>query len=54
MELNGEKSSIEPDALRGVRSRGEFGALLNSVFGPEVAAQYKWTGRAITGASSVK
>jgi hypothetical protein len=49
VEVNGQKSTTQRDALKGVHSRGEFGSMLKSVFRPEVAAQTKWTGRTITG-----
>ena len=49
IEVNGQKSTMHRDALKGVHSRGEFGSMLKSVFRPEIAAQSKWTGRAITG-----
>jgi len=49
LEVNGQKSSMQRDALKGVHSRGEFGSMLKSIFRPEAAAQYKWAGRAITG-----
>jgi len=35
--------------MQGVLTRGEFGAMLKSIFRPEVSARYKWTGRAMTG-----
>ncbi len=49
LEVNGQKSSMQRDGLKGVHSSGEFGSLLKSIFGPEVAARYKWAGRAMTG-----
>lgn len=49
LEVNGQKSSVQRDALKGVSSRGEFGAMLKSIFRPEVAAQYHWAGRAMAG-----
>ena len=49
VEVNGQKSTTQRVALKGVHSRGEFGSMLKSVFRPEVATQSKWTGRAITG-----
>jgi hypothetical protein len=49
LEVNGQKSSMQRDAFRGVHSRGEFGSMLKSIFRPEAAAQYKWAGRAMTG-----
>jgi hypothetical protein len=49
LEVNGLKSNMQRDALKGVRSRGEFGSMLKSIFRPEAAAKYKWAGRAITG-----
>jgi hypothetical protein len=49
LEVNGQKSSVQREALKGVHSRGEFGSMLKSIFRPEAAAQYKWAGRAMTG-----
>lgn len=49
LEVNGEKSSLGRDELKGVQSRGEFGSMLKSIFRPEAAAQYKWAGRALNG-----
>jgi hypothetical protein len=49
LEVNGQKSSMRRDALKGVHSRGEFGSMLRSIFRPEAAAKYKWAGRAMTG-----
>jgi hypothetical protein len=49
LEMNGIKSSMQRDGLKGVHSRGEFGSMLKSIFAPEAAAEYKWAGRAMTG-----
>ena len=49
LEINGQKSSVRRDAFKGVHSNGEFGSMLKSIFRPEAAAQYKWSGRALTG-----
>ena len=49
LEVNGQKSSMQRDALKGVRSRGEFGSMLKSIFRREAAAKYNWAGRAMTG-----
>ena len=49
IEVNGQKSNTQRDALKGVQSRGEFGSMLRSVFRPEVGVQPKWAGRALTG-----
>jgi hypothetical protein len=49
LEVNGQRSSMQRDALKGVRSRGEFGSMLKSIFRPEAEAKYKWGGRAMTG-----
>ena len=49
LEMNGIKSSMQRDGLKGVHSRGEFGSMLKSIFAPEAAAQYKWAGRGMTG-----
>lgn len=49
LEVNGLKSNMQRDALKGVRTRGEFGAMLKSIFRLEAAAKYTWAGRAMTG-----
>lgn len=49
LEVNGLRSNARRDAFTGVHSRGEFGGMLKSIFSPEAAAQYKWSGRAISG-----
>ena len=49
LEVNGQKSSVQREALKGVHSRGEFGSMLKSIFRLEAGAQYKWSGRAMTG-----
>jgi hypothetical protein len=48
LEVNGAKP--EPGVeLRGVRSRGEFGTMLQALFSPDTQAGYKWAGRAQIG-----
>jgi hypothetical protein len=49
LEVNGQTSNLGRAALKGVSSRGEFGSMLKSVFRPEIGAQYKWAGQALTG-----
>ena len=49
LEVNGQKSSVQRETLKGVHSRGEFGSMLKSIFRLEAGAQYKWSGRAMTG-----
>jgi hypothetical protein len=49
LEINGLKADKMRKRLEGVRSRGEFGTMLKSLFGAEVNAKYKWAGRAMTG-----
>jgi hypothetical protein len=49
LEVNGQKSGVDREKLEGVRSRGEFGSMLKSIFRPEISARYKWAGRAMTG-----
>ena len=49
LEVNGQKSATNREKLEGVRSRGEFGSMLKSIFRPEISARYKWAGRAMTG-----
>lgn len=48
LEVNGAKP--EPGVeLGGVRSRGEFGTMLQALFSPDTQAGYKWAGRAQIG-----
>ncbi len=49
LEFNGLKADKTRSAMKGVHSRGEFGTMLRALFGQEVAARYKWTGRAMAG-----
>lgn len=49
IDVNGQKSALGRDELKGISSRGEFGSMLKSVFRPEAAAQFKWAGRAMAG-----
>jgi len=47
VEINGTKTEATPGDLNGVHSKGEFGSMLMGLFDPEVAASYKWAGRAM-------
>ena len=49
LEVNGLKSTALRDSFKGVHSKGEFGAMLKSIFRPEAAAKYTWSGRAMAG-----
>ncbi len=49
LQVNGQASHQQRDALEGVHSRGEFGSMLKSIFRPQISAQYKWAGSAMTG-----
>jgi hypothetical protein len=49
LEVNGQKSSMQRDALKGVHSRGEFGSMLKSIFGPEAAAMAACSSTKIAG-----
>jgi hypothetical protein len=49
LEVNGLKSSSPRESIPGVQTRGEFGAMLKSIFEPLVGAQYQWAGRAMIG-----
>jgi len=51
LQVNGLKASRESKKNQGVYSRGEFGTLLRSLFGPQVEAKYQWAGRAMAGGS---
>ena len=47
LEVNGQKSDTSRAALKGVRSSGEFGGMLEATLDPEVSATYKWVGHAM-------
>jgi len=47
IEVNGEKTDNSPVVNQGIRSRSEFGSMLRGLFDPDVAASYKWAGRAM-------
>ncbi len=50
IEINGLKPENLPEgtmANKGIHSRNEFGSMLRGLFDPDVAASYKWAGRAM-------
>jgi len=47
IEVNGVKTDSSPALNQGIRSRFEFGSMLRGLFDPDVAASYKWAGRAM-------
>jgi len=47
IEINGVKPENAPAANKGIHSRNEFGSMLRGLFDPDVAASYKWSGRAM-------
>ena len=47
LEVNGLKTDKTSKRLEGVHSKGEFGSLLKSLFGPEVEATYRRAGNKI-------
>jgi len=47
IEINGVKAENAPAANKGIHSRNEFGSMLRGLFDPDVAASYKWAGRAM-------
>jgi len=49
LEVNGQRSGISREGLKGVSSSGEFGGMLTSTFEPAVGARYKWAGHAMSG-----
>ena len=46
VEINGVKAENTEPANKGIRSRCEFGSMLRGLFDPDVAASFKWAGRA--------
>jgi hypothetical protein len=46
IEVNGVKADTSPTNL-GIHSRNEFGSMLRGLFDADVAATYKWAGRAM-------
>lgn len=47
IEINGVRAEYASTDNRGIYSRNEFGSLLRGLFDPDVAASYKWAGRAM-------
>jgi hypothetical protein len=47
VEINGVKTDTSPVLNQGIHSRSEFGSMLRGLFDPDVAASYKWAGRAM-------
>ena len=47
VEINGVKAENAPAGNKGIHSRNEFGSMLRGLFDPDVAASYKWAGRAM-------
>jgi hypothetical protein len=48
IEVNGVKpENATTGTKQGIHSRNEFGSMLRGLFDPEVAASYKWAGRAM-------
>ena len=47
IEVNGLKPENAPALEKGIHSRNEFGSMLRGLFDPDVAATYKWAGRAM-------
>lgn len=42
LEVNGEKSNVDFEAMKGPMSVGEFGGVLDVVFAPKAQAQFQW------------
>lgn len=49
VSINGLKADGHKGLVEGVKSSGEFGTMLRSIFSQNVAAEYKWAGRAMAG-----
>jgi hypothetical protein len=47
IEINGVRADNALVINQGIHSRNEFGSLLRGLFDPDVAASYKWAGRAM-------
>ena len=47
IEINGIKAENAAAVNQGIHSRNEFGSMLRGLFDPDVAASYKWAGRAM-------
>jgi len=47
IEINGVKADEAEAINKGIHSRNEFGSMLRGLFDPDVAASYKWAGRAM-------
>ena len=42
LQVNGERSSIAPDVVKGMSSHGQFGGVLSAVFQPTAKAEFQW------------
>jgi VWFA-related protein len=42
LEVDGHRSNLDHEAMKGAHSNGEFGGLLKAIFDPAVAAQFTW------------
>jgi VWFA-related protein len=55
MEVDGKPAaSTDPDALKGPKSTGEFGAVLGAVFEPSAKAEFKWKETDMLGTGTVQ
>jgi hypothetical protein len=54
LEVNGRKSTTTRDEMNGTKNRGEFGALLDSVFNESAKADLQWKETAVLGTTQVE
>jgi VWFA-related protein len=55
LEIDGRPpASTDPDAIKGPKSTGEFGAVLDAVFEPSAKAEFKWKETDALGAGTVQ
>ncbi len=54
IEVNGHKSSTSREDMNGTKNRGEFGALLDSVFNENAKTDFQWKETALLGTTQVE
>ncbi len=54
LQINGHRSTATREDMNGTTNRGEFGALLDSVFGDAAKTEFQWKETALLGTTSVE
>ncbi|HEY0794985.1 MAG TPA: VWA domain-containing protein [Acidisarcina sp.] len=54
LEVDGKKSKVAPEDLKGMTAQGQFGGVLNAVFDPAAKAEFDWKETDMLGAGVVQ